>query len=345
MSERVWDDEYGHWVIQCETCGSNNDDGETRCGYCGERLEGAFKVYEDKNFSRTSLKTIARANEILEDYDQQGFKLTLRQLYYQFVSKALIENSDASYKRLGSVITDARLAGRISFEAIEDRDRVINSWFVQPSVSGAFKNLQFDYAEDLWSDQEYHVEVWVEKNALSGLIEVPCRQLKTPYMACRGYMSASAIYEAGMRYKAAAEEAKELVLIHLGDHDPSGVDMTRDNLKRLEMFSESVISMRRIALNMDQIEKYKPPPNPAKVTDSRAGTYIAKYGRVSWELDALSPKVLNDLIRDEIMRYIDVDKWKAKQALQEKNRAKLKLVEDHPAEVLAWAKNEFGGDW
>ena len=101
------------------------------------------------------------------------------------------------------------------------------------------------------------------------------------------------------------------IIIHLGDHDPSGIDMTRDIFERLDLFAGNPIDVERIALNFDQIGQYKPPPNPAKITDSRFNGYAGKYGEESWELDALSPKVLVSLIQDEIFSLLDEEKWGA----------------------------------
>lgn len=111
-------------------------------------------------------------------------------------------------------------------------------------------------------------------------------------------------------------DGKDCVIIHLGDHDPSGIDMSRDIEDRLQMFGNQdggltfenhFLGLRRIALNMDQIETFNPPPNPAKLTDSRCKSYMDKYGDESWELDALEPKVLNDLIQGTICEYADLD--------------------------------------
>ena len=94
----------------------------------------------------------------------------------------------------------------------------------------------------------------------------------------------------------------------MGDHDPSGIDMTRDIEDRLSLFG-SECEVRRIALNMDQINAFNPPPNPAKMTDSRASDYIHEFGNSSWELDALSPDQLNSLITDQIDEIYDKETW------------------------------------
>ena len=118
-------------------------------------------------------------------------------------------------------------------------------------------------------------------------------------------------------------------MLHLGDHDPSGIDMTRDNRERLNMFAESRVEIRRIALNMDQVETYSPPPNPAKLTDTRANDYIAAFGSESWELDALEPRVIDQLIRDQVAAEMDHEIMREAKERQNAARAKLQDLADN----------------
>jgi len=101
------------------------------------------------------------------------------------------------------------------------------------------------------------------------------------------------------------------IVFHLGDHDPSGIDMTRDNRDRLSLFAGVDITVVRLALNMEQIERYRPPPNPAKVTDSRFEAYQREYGDESWELDALNPEVIHNLIENNVQCIRDEKLWDA----------------------------------
>lgn len=263
-------------------------------------------AYQDQTFQRKSLEMIDNANKIIADYRKQGYTLSLRQLYYQFVSRDLIPNNDREYKKLGDVVTNGRMAGLISWQGIEDRGRSMLQWPVNDEdelVGGLADSLSLNLNEG----QEHYVEVWVEKDALSSVIGRACALTRTPYMACKGYLSASEAWRAGLRMKRARDEGQTPVVIHLGDHDPSGIDMTRDNMARLELFSEGEVIVDRIALNRDQIDRYNPPENPTKLTDSRAEDYISLHGYSCWELDALEPSVLVTLIRETLGRYLDQD--------------------------------------
>lgn len=263
--------------------------------------------YQDMNFQAKSLATIQAANAIIAEYNKQGYTLTLRQLYYQFVSRDLIPNNDREYKKLGDVVTNGRIAGMISWHGIEDRGREMLKWPVTDE-DGLIEGLADRLMLDLNAGQDHYVEVWVEKDALSSVIGRACQRTRTPYMACKGYLSASEAWRAGRRMRDARRRGQTPVVIHLGDHDPSGIDMTRDNRERLEMFSQGEVIVDRIALNRDQVDQYDPPENPTKLTDSRANDYIELHGYSCWELDALEPSVLVNLIHGAIDRYVDHEK-------------------------------------
>lgn len=292
-----------------------------------------FIRYKQKNFRDASMEIIYQAREILDDYERQGFDLTLRQLYYQFVSRDLIPNHQRSYDRLGAIINDARMAGLIDWDHIIDRTRNVVQWAMWDSPEHATRAAAERYRRDRWEDQPNHVEVWIEKDALVGVIRPACMELMIPYFSCRGYTSQSEMWGAAQRLFAAAETGKNVTILHLGDHDPSGIDMTRDIRERLALFMASdkyiseraifegssssdaidwmkdTLTVERIALTMDQVREYGPPPNPAKLTDSRAEDYISRYGNSSWELDALSPSTLDTLIKKHVHELMDADAY------------------------------------
>lgn len=266
----------------------------------------------NKRFSLKCHKTIEQANEIITDYRKQGFSLTLRQLYYQFVSRDLIANNMKEYKKLGYVLNDARLAGLVDWDAIEDRTRNLKTFYF--SALGSASDILYSAASghelDHWGDQPNYCEVWIEKDALVGVIENVCNRWRVPYFACRGYNSQSEQYSAGKRIADKVAEGKKVTILHLGDHDPSGMNMTVDNKDRLSMFSSGAVKVKRLGLNIDQVKKYNPPPNPTKDTDSRSRGYVKKYGKKCWELDALEPKIINALVEKNIKSLIDDKLWK-----------------------------------
>ncbi|MDR1264744.1 MAG: hypothetical protein LBK42_04060 [Propionibacteriaceae bacterium] len=270
--------------------------------------------YEDWAPTKASRLIVEQANQICVDYARQGYDLTLRQLYYQFVARGLLANTQRNYKNLGAIIDKARKAGLMDWSHIVDRTRNLMG---RPTYNdpGAFvRAMAKRFHTDVWRDQPNRVEVWVEKEALAGVVGRAASSRGVDYFCCRGYVSQSELHSAAKRLERYAFEGQSPVVIHLGDHDPSGIDMTRDIADRLAFFGADV-EVRRIALNADQIEAYNPPPNPAKLTDSRAGSYIERFGDESWELDALDPKTLVDLITAEIDSCLDPSLyWRAMSA-------------------------------
>jgi hypothetical protein len=284
--------------------------------------------YEKKNFAGSTLEIIKKAEEIITEYQDQGYQLTLRQLYYQFVSLDLIPNTERSYKRIGSIISDARRAGMIDWDAIEDRTRFIRSNSSWDGPKDILESARYSYHRDLWATQDYRIEVWVEKDALIGVLERVCKKLDVPYFSCRGYVSDSEMWAGAMRMRDHTKNGQDVILLHLGDHDPSGIDMTRDIAERIQLFSQDRghIVIERIALTREQIEDQAPPPNPAKVTDSRFEAYRYKYGEDSWELDALQPQYINKLITDHVNEYRDMERWDKAYQEQEDERAQIASI-------------------
>lgn len=288
-----------------------------------------------KRFNINSEFVIRNANDIIKEYAEKGFVLTLRQLYYQFVARDFIENNQKQYKRLGDIINEARQAGLIDWSAIEDRMRNLYSVQTYNDPVEVIHAAANGYAEALWEDQPYYCEVWVEKDALAGVVERTCTRLRVPFFACRGYTSQSEMYVAGKRLGRAAKHGKRVVIFHLGDHDPSGIDMTRDNQARLSLFARQTIEVRRLALNKDQIEQYDPPPNPAKISDSRTTQYMIDHGDEAWELDALDPTVLDTIIATNVEALIDREKMSAAWAHEEANRVNVRRIADNYEYALA----------
>jgi hypothetical protein len=268
-----------------------------------------------------TLVVVEQANTIIEEYLAQGFALTLRQLFYQFVARALLENQLKQYKRLGSIIRNARDGGLVDWNAIEDRTREVNTHNFWNNPAGIISAAAHSYREDLWAGQRYRPEVWIEKDALLGVIEAICTELRVPYFAHRGNNSQTLQYQAGKRFAEYLDQGLIPLVLHLADHDPNGIDMTRDNQERLALYARAEIEVRRIALNMDQVRRYNPPPSFVKEDDTRTSGYRERFGTDEcWELDALSPTVIADLIRTEIESLIEPKAWAKALAHEQRGR-------------------------
>ncbi|MCP4248053.1 MAG: hypothetical protein GY778_13485 [bacterium] len=282
--------------------------------------------YIKKRFSDATQAIVDQANEIIKEYAGEGLSLTLRQLYYQFVARDLLANQQREYKRLGEIVNNGRLAGLIDWSAIVDRTRELRSVAHWGSPAEIVEACADQFRIDRWAQQENRLEVWIEKDALIGVLETVCRDNDVPCFSCRGYTSQSEVWTAAQRLLGWFRNGQEPVILHLGDHDPSGIDMTRDIRDRLELFCDRPIRVLRLALNREQVDEYNPPPNPAKLSDSRAAHYVAHHGDDSWELDALDPRTIRDLISTTIDRFRLPDEWERSLSIEEDGQGRLRAV-------------------
>lgn len=296
--------------------------------------------YKDINFKSKSLELINLINKVINEYKDMGYELTLRQAYYQLVARGYIPNNEHSYKNIGALINDGRLAGLIDWYSIVDRTRFIrkNSHWEKPE--DVILSAKYSYLLDKWDGQPNYVEVWVEKDALIDIVGQACKPIDTPFFSCRGYTSQSEMWAAAQRFIRQNNIRENCFIIHLGDHDPSGIDMTRDIAERLELFG-AYVEVKRVALTMDQVNEYNPPPNPAKITDTRSSKYIREFGNESWELDALEPQMLANLITNEVTALRDDAIYEEICEREAKEKDELQILVDHYDSVISFAKDCF----
>lgn len=273
---------------------------------------GTYRQYgHEKKLGSATLDLISHCNKIIEEFESQGYSMTIRQVYYQCVARGYTggENSPKMYSKIQACLNDGRMQGLVSWTALEDRGRNLRGLNTYETPHEVFRSAAADFRLDLWKDQEWRPEVWIEKDALSGVISGICNKLRVNFFASKGYNSQSEQWRAGRRFASYIQKGQRPIIFHLGDHDPSGIDMTRDNQERLSLFAGVPVIVQRLALNMAQVEEFNPPPNPAKLTDSRANDYIARYGDESWELDALTPRYIEDLIDNAIRKIRNEEIW------------------------------------
>lgn len=330
-------------------------------------------LYVKRKFSATKAKIINKANELIADYQAQGYRLTLRQLFYRFVAGDWFpeewadpvsgsKNNQKNYGKLGDILGDARMAGLVDWNAIEDRTREISAVPHWDSPADIVAACERSFRLDKWNNQPYRIEVWVEKDALEGIVTQAAHAADVAAFSCRGYSSLSSLWEASQRLKAYVMAGQRPIILHLGDRLNTFVvqdwlnEMMGPKLKKtggstsatrgdiwtdiekhftdkypsvmLET-SQKPIRIRRIALNMAQVEEYNPPPNPAKSSDSRFKKYVEEHGDESWELDALEPSVLDALITETIDEYRRPAEFNARAAEEKKHRANLKTAATH----------------
>lgn len=333
-------------------------------------------------------------NSIIQEYAKEGYRLTLRQLYYQLVSRDIIKNQLKEYAKLSNLLVNGRMAGIVDWEAIEDRIRIPYIPYWVKGVKEAIEDTINQYRLDRQEGQNVYIELWVEKDALSGVLRRVTEHYHIRLMVNRGYSSCTAMHDAYERFVSKLKDGKKVVLLYLGDHDPSGLDMVRDIRERLKEFVinsdkikdiwhnkaeghyingkgfednfsqesadledwfeelhlsekdskefydtddpddpikdmakiyayklfEDNLEVRQIGLTTAQVQMYNPPPNPAKITDPRASLYIAKFGKTSWEVDALNPKILHALVRKNVESLIDMNLFQSQIEQEEKDK-------------------------
>jgi hypothetical protein len=267
-----------------------------------------------------TLAVIEAARVVLESHNP----MTLRQVYYRLVSRQVLENTRAQYQALSNALVTARQEGVIPWDWIEDRTRrprSVNMWrdladFAQTAVRA--------YRRDVWGSQPCYLETWLEKDALSGIFESVLSPYGVTLCVGRGYDGWSSIHGAAERYG----DGGGVTVLYFGDFDPSGEDMVRSLSKRLGFF-ECQPEIVKCALTAQDIENYHLPPDFTKRTDTRAAAFVAKWGDMAVELDALPPDVLEKRLRSEVESRLDLAALGEVKRQERADRARLAvLLED-----------------
>lgn len=272
--------------------------------------------YREIRMGTKNKDKLTRINQIIEKYQADGYRLTLRQLYYQLVIENAIPNQVSEYQKLSVLLKEGRMAGIVDWDAIEDRLRSPSRPSFWDDAAAALEAITEQHRKDRQLGQNTYIEVWVEKDALSGVLKRVTQPYGVPIVVNRGYSSASAMHDAYYRFRSAARREQNIIVLYLGDFDPSGLDMVRDIKSRIDEFINGAMmevdfNIKPIALTAAQIKKYNPPKNPAKMKDPRAPEYVAEHGYNSWEVDALPPEVLHKLLEDNIKKLINLDTYNA----------------------------------
>lgn len=287
--------------------------------------------------SEMTARILGFSNTIIEEFQTDGFDVTLRQLYYKMIARDLFpdawkddegnKNNPKSYSKFKAIIKNGRLGGFIDWDGIVDRTRMLKRNAHWESPAEIIESCANQFRLDTRKDQEIYIEVWVEKEAMGGVLQSICPMLDVPHFACKGYDSLSMIWRAAMRFRQ-EEKRREVLLFYLGDHDPSGIDMARDIQRRLDLFGCSNTEVERIALTMEQVKQYNPPPSPAKPKDSRYKGYRKIYGDDTWELDALDPRQIVELIKQKVGAATDQRKIDVLLQEQDDCRDRLRKIAD-----------------
>jgi len=265
--------------------------------------------------NRRTIALVAAIMAIADEYD----RMTIRQLYYQLVSRGVIEKTEQAYKRVCDVSANMRVRGDLPYGKIADGSRQRRRASQWRSARDLMESAVNQYRKDYWLHQPEHIEVWCEKDALSGVLLPLCDQWGVHYVAARGNPSITLIYESAIDM---FDHEQPDTIVYVGDHDASGRGIS-DRLEEQFAMHEIDVVVERVAVNPDQIAAYGLPTRPGKKSDSQQAKFAAEFGDASVEVDALPPNVLTDIVTQAITSRIDWEKWIADARSEEVERASL----------------------
>jgi hypothetical protein len=258
--------------------------------------------------------------EVAIEVLRENNPMTVRQVYYQLVSRQVIENNRSQYQAVSDLLVEARQLREVPWEWIEDRlrrPRTVSMWtdladFSETAV-GAYRN-------DVWATQKNYLECWLEKDALSGIFEDELGPFGVTLNVGRGYDGWSSIKNAADRF--AERSPPPVAVLYFGDFDPSGEDMARSLEERIGFFDVD-FEITKCALTKDDIERFNLPPDRTKATDTRRDAFVAEHGDISVELDALPIEVLRGRIVSEVESRMDLEALAKIRQVEKKEREKL----------------------
>ena len=248
--------------------------------------------------------------------------MTVRQVFYRLVSGGVIAKTEQEYKgTIVRLLADMRRAGEVPFSWVADNTRWQRKPRTYSSLESMLKRTAEAYRRSVWDNQECYVEIWLEKDALAGVLLEETSAWDVPLMVTRGYPSISYLYSAA---ETIVEQDKPTYLYYFGDYDPSGLDIPRKVECDLRGFTEelgfrSEIYFERVAVNQSQIHSMKLPTRPTKKTDTRSKNFIGQ----SVEVDAIPPRTLREIVRECITRHIDDEAYRIMKAAEESERETL----------------------
>jgi hypothetical protein len=292
-----------------QPCGADDD----RSNLVGAAMTAAYQASPIKRIRATKAEVEERREALLAIIDD-GKPMTVRQVFYQTTVRGLVEKAESGYAKVQTDLTVMRRAGELPYDWLADNTR----WQRKPrtfnGVEDALRATAAFYRKNLWADADSYVEIWLEKDALAGVVYPVTSMYDVPLMVARGYASLSFLYSA-------AEYIKTLdvptYIYHFGDYDPSGVNAGEKIEETLrEMAPDAEIVFERVAVTPEQIADWELPTRPTKTDDTRA----KNFGLISVELDAIEPNQLRSLVQEVIEQHLPADQFEVLKAAEESER-------------------------
>jgi hypothetical protein len=272
---------------------------------------------------KKTLELIKNIKAILEEYNKEGIKITVRGLFYQLVARDIIPNNIKSYSKLSRDLSKARYNKLIGWDSIIDNSNFLHICNFFDNIENLLETAVNSYKLNRWEEQDYYLEVWVEKDALRNIVQPITQKYQINLFIPGGRVSTTMIYEATKRFR--EHDNKKRILLYLGDYDPCGLDMIlRDIPKRINYFGNG-IEIIQIALTKKQIEENNLPTDQiTKTKDNNKDWYEELSGTSKcWELDALKPTIIRKIVEDNILKYLDLNLF---EQVKEREQADIKKI-------------------
>ena len=269
-------------------------------------------IYEATQGSTKAMVETRR--ERLLDIIDDGKPTTVRQVFYQATVRGLVEKAESGYVKVQTDLSVMRRSGDLPYDWLADNTR----WQRKPrtfnSVEEALRNTAQFYRKSLWANADVYVEIWLEKDALAGVVYPVTSTYDVPLMVARGYASLSFLHTAA-EYIGTLDVPT--YIYHLGDFDPSGVNAGEKIEETLhELAPDADITFERIAVTPEQINDWDLPTRPTKKSDTRS----KNFGSISVELDAIEPNQLRALVQETIEQHLPAEQFEVLKAAEESER-------------------------
>lgn len=277
----------------------------------GEPVYGASPI---RRLRRAKAEMDA-VRKVIYDVVAENCPMTVRQVFYQLVTHGVIDKTEGEYNStVVRLLTEMRLNSDILWSWIADNTRWMRKTKTYSSLEQALRQTAAFYRRSVWENQDAYVEVWLEKEALAGVVVGVTGEWDVPLMVTRGYPSITYLHTAAETIEA---EGKPAYLYYFGDYDPSGLDISRNVEERLRQFTpKAEIHFHRVAVTPEQITEWGLPTRPTKSSDTRSRSFQGD----SVEVDAIPPDQLRELVRDCIEQHIDRDLFLVLRIAEENER-------------------------
>jgi hypothetical protein len=287
----------------------------------GPKVKHAYRTSPIKRARRSCAEMDSFLAAIKGILDGEDDAITIRHLFYRLVGIHQIEKTEKAYRRLCAHLAKWRRSGDITYSDFADGTR----WYLgsDPTFNGvgdALANSIKCYRRNLWEQQSAYVEIWAEKDAISGILGKAASEFGVKVFPCRGFPSLTALHSSAESFKLAAANGKNVFIYYFGDHDPSGLDIDRSIGDSFRNDFAVDVRVERLAVKPEQITLYNLPTRPVKKSDSRARGW---QGGGCVEVDAMQPAVLKGIVRDCIKSHIDPYQWEQAEIVEKAEKETL----------------------